>query len=84
MLKNVLNKNTQRVVIIAMIVSALVYILMNTFAPKVSFAHCNKSHRSAYGLKPRAITRRKSAYVLKPQLSRPLARRVRWPEQPSL
>ena len=64
MLNKLLNKDTQRVVIVAVIVSALMHILMNTFAPRVSLKSCNKSHYGARGIRRR---KNKSKYVLKPQ-----------------
>lgn len=69
MLKKLLNKDTQRVVVVAAIVAALVYILMNTFAPKVSFAGCggHKSRYSARDMLRKIQRKKKSKYVLKPQ-----------------
>lgn len=62
--KNLLNKDTQRVVVVSAIVAALVYILMNTFfTPKVSLKSCNKSH---YGAR-KTLRKNKSKYALKPQ-----------------
>ena len=67
MLNKLLNKDTQRVVIVAVIVSALVHILMNTFAPKVSLKSCNKSRYGARRILREIRRRNKSKYVLKPQ-----------------
>ena len=66
MLNKLLNKDTQRMVIVAAVVSALVYILMDRFAPKVSFA-CGGGHKSRYSARAMLPKKKKSKYVLKPQ-----------------
>lgn len=67
MLNKLLNKDTQRMVIVAAVVSALVYILMDRFAPKVSLKSCNRSNYSARAMLRNIRRKKKSKYVLKPQ-----------------
>lgn len=65
--KIALNKETQRMIVVAAMVAVVVYLAMERLAPKVSFMGC----KSKYGSKSRmrAIERiraRRSGYALKP------------------
>jgi len=64
--KLIANKETQRMVVVSVIVSALVYLFMDRMGARAEFM-CGRSHYKYRGSGRKLAMKKKSKYVLKPR-----------------
>jgi hypothetical protein len=64
--KLIANKETQRMVVVSMIVSVLVYLLLGSVGARTEFM-CGKSHYNYKGRGRKLLKKKRSNYALKPR-----------------